>query len=667
MASMHDDRELSVDAVIGGADHRPAYEELAAMADKRRARWDERLREGGYEAASAYDRKVQEAAAHKILGDRSLIEAIRERPWMLVPIVFTIVTKSRRVEPFFLNRVQEAIVRELEDELEGARARGIAPRPLYILKGRQQGVTSLITATQLAAAITRRNFSGMTLADTSANTAEIFKSRAREVLERLPKLLQPSQKYNNAKELYFDRLESTWIAVTATGEVGRSRTLSMCHFSEIATYQCLLSDLQASIGQAIVAQAIVFYETTANGFNQARDLWEGGTCRNLFFPWWLSEEYRDAEAEAIERICAGDKWLSERCAWLYEQGLDREQVAWYCKKYDSMLEKDKLRQEYPCFAEEAFIFSGSSLFDTEVISRRLAEALRQKPRRVGTYTYRAERVDIRDDRGHVVGEEWHLSDIRFEERADGIIKIHEEPRVEWKPGDSEHRGEPQGYAPYVIGGDTADTGEDYYTAKVVDNITGRTAATLRVQRTSDDLYAEQVLCLAYDYHMATVAIETNYSAQPMRVIGQKYGYTNLYLRERFDKMADCVVEEPGFLTTKKTKPIIVSELQTDMRERPDCDPDPETLRELLTFARLPDGSLGAVTGAHDDLVMALAIAHHAGGQAPHVLLKEKPRRRASVSGYEESPYLFGDELEALRAIEEQNRESADTFYDWGDI
>ena len=46
-----------------------------------------------------------------------------------------------------------------------------------------------------------------------------------------------------------------------------------------------------------------------------------------------------------------------------------------------------------------------------------------------------------------------------------------------------------GKNPYVIGGDTAGVGEDYFTAKVINNITKKTAAVLWKQRL-DEAYAQ---------------------------------------------------------------------------------------------------------------------------------------------------------------------------------
>ena len=90
---------------------------------------------------------------------------------------------------------------------------------------------------------------------------------------------------------------------------------------------------------------------------------------------------------------------------------------------------------------------------------------------------------------------------------------------------------------------------------------------------------------------------------------KKYSYSNLYMRERLDKLTDTVEMEYGFETNKKTKPIIIGELVTIMREFPDIECDVETLKEMTTFVKKANGSQEAINGAHDDLVMALAIAH----------------------------------------------------------
>ena len=51
-------------------------------------------------------------------------------------------------------------------------------------------------------------------------------------------------------------------------------------------------------------------------------------------------------------------------------------------------------------------------------------------------------------------------------------------------------------------------------------------------------------------------------------------------------------------------------LVREVRERPELLADRATLLELLTFVRNERGRPEAQSGSHDDLVMALAIAHY---------------------------------------------------------
>ena len=150
---------------------------------------------------------------------------------------------------------------------------------------------------------------------------------------------------------------------------------------------------------------------------------------------------------------------------------------------------------------------------------------------------------------------------------------------------------------------------------MIDCTNDRTVATLRKQLIDEDLYAEQMICLGMYYNEALIGIETNYSRYPTRVI-QQYGYTKLYMREKLDRISDTVELVPGFETTKKTKPIIIGELVLLMRQDPTIEVDVETLKEMTTFVKKENGSMEAIDGAHDDLVMAKAIAHFISTQQP---------------------------------------------------
>ena len=555
------------------------------IIDKRKRRWEERH-------DIEFDNVLVRASVVKILQTPSLRDEIVARPYLLIPIAFYIVDKKRNTVPFFFNEVQEDFISKLETLGTN--------KPFFILKGRQQGFTSVITAIQLSFAIVRKNFSGFTMADRTDNTMAIFNDKARVVYDRLPEELKPSEKFNSRNEMFFDKLNSSWRIATATDQVGRSRTLNFVHFSEVAFYECNLSDLQAGIGEAITAGAIQVYETTANGFNQAKDLWDSESCHNLFYEWWRSPEYRSTEYEYLE---TQDPWLIERKKVLEEKGCDKEQITWYCKKYDSYLDKNTIKQEYPITPTEAFVSSGDCVFDKEAINNQIARCLSLQAPRRGYFTYKKEAIPIPNSEGVMVDVEWKIKDIEFVESRDGYIFLHEEPRVKVKDGEITHK------APYSLGGDTAGTGKDYFTGKVICNLDDKTGATLHKQYIDEDLYAEQMYCLGKYYHDALIGIEINYSRQPTRILQKKYNYPNLYMRERLDGASDRSVMDYGFETTSRTKPIIIGELVELMRNNPYIEEDIPTLKEMTTFVKKENGKLEAIDGCHDDLVMAKAIAH----------------------------------------------------------
>lgn len=555
------------------------------IIDKRKKRWEERH-------DIEFDKVLVRASVVKILQTPSLRDEIVARPYLLIPIAFYIVDKKRNTVPFFFNEVQEDFIEKLETLGTN--------KPFFALKGRQQGITSVITAIQLSFAIVRKNFSGFTMADRTDNAMAIFNDKARVVYDRLPEELKPSEKFNSRNEMFFDKLNSSWRIATATDQVGRSRTLNFVHFSEVAFYECNLSDLQAGIGEAITAGAIQVYETTANGFNQAKDLWDSESCHNLFYEWWRSPEYRSTEYEYLE---TKDPWLIERKKVLEAKGCDKEQITWYCKKYDSYLDKNTIKQEYPITPTEAFVSSGDCVFDKEAINNQLARCASLQGARKGYFTYKKEAIPLTNSEGTMVDVEWKIKDIKFVESKDGYIFLHEEPRVKIKDGEITHK------APYSLGGDTAGTGKDYFTGKVICNLDDKTVATLHKQYIDEDLYAEQMYCLGKYYHDALIGIEINYSRQPTRILQKKYNYPNLYMRERLDGASDRSVMDYGFETTSRTKPIIIGELVELMRNNPYIEEDIPTLKEMTTFVKKENGKLEAIDGCHDDLVMAKAIAH----------------------------------------------------------
>ena len=551
---------------------------LRELIDLRKRSWAEK-------ESSELDEKLVEAIAQLIARERSLQDEILAKPHLLIEACFTIVNKKKKSVPFFLNSVQADFISKLE--MYGT------SKPFFILKGRQQGFTSLITALQLAHAITRKNFAGFTLADRDDNTKAIFIDKAKAIYNALPEILKPKEKFNSVNELFFEKLNSSLRVSAASSNVGRSRTLSFIHFSEVAFYACPLSDLQKSIVEAGVDGAIIIYETTANGFNEAKELWDSGACHNLFYCWWQSNEYASNEVEYLK---TSDPWLKNRLYYLEKIGLNEEQRTWYAKKYSSYIDKSSIKQEYPCSPEEAFVSTGNCVFDKEALSS-IITAFNIKSR-LGYFEYDKIPKPLYEN-GKLILMTYAIENIRFTDTPTGFIRIVDEPYLV-KNGNSITK------KPYVIGADTAGVGKDYFCAKVIDNTSGRVAATLHKQYIDEDLFAEQLYCLGKYYNTALIGIENNYSRQPTRHL-LALGYENIY---RSKSTGGNLEEHLGFTTTSVTRPIIISNLVSVMRENPHLETDKDTLLEMTTFIRRKDGRQAACDGAHDDLVMSCAIARY---------------------------------------------------------
>lgn len=93
----------------------------------------------------------------------------------------------------------------------------------------------------------------------------------------------------------------------------------------------------------------------------------------------------------------------------------------------------------------------------------------------------------------------------------------------------------------------------------------------------------------------------------------------------------------GFITSSVSRPIIISNLVSIMRENLYLETDRETLKEMTTFIKRDDGKSGACDGAHDDLVMASAIAHYIAIDYEHNILKNDTDGDFLRSNFSTSP------------------------------
>lgn len=558
------------------------------LIDRRKIQWDT------HHDIKKDDRFVL-GVAYELTHNETLREEIIDNPEKLIELCFTVVNKEKKVVPFFLNEVQHEFINILNKAIEDYEQGLITSISLLVLKGRQLGFTTLITAYQLAATITRHNFEGLTLADKSSNTEAIFQNKAKFIYNRLPEMIKPTEKYNSKRQLLFEKLNSSWSVDTATKEVGRSRTINFFHGSECAFWKNGISKIQASLGETFTQNAIKIYETTANGFNDYREMWKSGQHINCFFEWWKTREYRlNFETKNMRTKFLNDIdrkkgiWIYDRLRWLRdEKVLDENQLYWYYKKYQGYIDKEVIKQEYPCTPDEAFIASGKCYFNTETIIKRIDQLEHKENNGVLDVGYFKYDLIVKDNKKKIINIRW-ISD------KGGFIKIYKKP----------DKG-----VPYVLGGDTAGDGSDNFTGVVIDNTNGKTVAVLKHEK-DETFYTRQMYCLGIYYNTALIGIETNFSTYPNKVLEEEYEYPNLYVREKEDDYTGKLEKRYGFRTDRNTRPLILAELQRIINEEPESITDIEIFKEALTFVKNEKGRPEAQEGSHDDLVMGTAITYY---------------------------------------------------------
>ena len=509
-------------------------------------------------------------------------------------------TKSGTVVPFRLNDAQRKLYAVAKRQQDAGK-----PVRLIILKARQLGFSTLTEGLIFHACATRKNVNALIVAHREDATANLFRM-SKLFYDELPAPVKPMLRASNAQELVFENpsklrserearpgLRSRIRCATAGGRgIGRSDTLQCVHLSEYAFWPDGAdgkASTLAGILQAVpsLPGTMVVIESTANGFEDFKERWDAAVAGEndfepVFFAWFENPDYSMP-------VVPGTEWTPEERDLKAAYQLTDEQLQWrrWCIANNCGGSLDMFRQEYPASPGEAFLHSGTGVFDNEQIVLRL------------------ERLPEPAGRGEFTDGEWTESET-------GAITLYELP---------------EDGVPYVLGGDTAGEGSDYFTAIVIDNVTGRIAAKLR-QKYSEPEYVRQIYALGRFYNDALVAIETNFSTYPVMKL-QEMEYSNQYSREREDTYTRQMRKSYGFRTDRQSRPRAIANLVEVFSSHPEWFTDRELLEEMLTFCYNEDHRPEALAGKHDDLVMGAAITYAARHQQRMTVLTEpeKPREK----------------------------------------
>jgi hypothetical protein len=247
----------------------------------------------------------------------------------------TIIDKDKQEVKFKLNRPQLHFIENSTDRN-------------VILKARKMGFSSLLLAIAVAKFLLGRNEKCVSMSfDREASAKQL--ERAKHFLRSYDRVNGTNfmadkgspLKYNSKNELVMEvsakddpegvgYVNALRIGTAKSSSFGRGDDITFLHLTEVSNADNL-EYLLAGVGEALIRNAMLTMETTANGYNEFKTFWDEATVgergyKALFYDpsWEYDKEFLDRKRQELGR--------------LYEQ-------------------------EYPSSPEQAFIATGEHFFD----------------------------------------------------------------------------------------------------------------------------------------------------------------------------------------------------------------------------------------------------------------------------------------------------------------
>ena len=461
--------------------------------------------------------------------------------------------------PFAFNAAQKLINDKLEQQLkETGKVRAI------ILKARQQGISTYCAARVFWKTYYMPHTRSVVMAHDGPTSEALF-TMGKNIIQNMDAKIALSK--GNSREIQFEHNSSGYRLYTAgSPEAGRGTTPTIAHLSEVAFWthdEKILAGLFQGISQADGTEVIV--ESTANGATgEFHRLFRGAMAGEneyipVFIPWFLTPEYVRKAPEAFELDLDEEKYRDE-----YE--LNDDQMYWRRLKIAEGGAL-KFKQEYPANPEEAFLVSGSSVFDPEIVNKLLPS------------TPISTRV-------------FNLQAGAFDEGREGSLELWQYP--DWESN-------------YIVSADVSlGVGQDYSTATVM-TTDRQVIAMYRNNRVDPSLFGDVLFYLGRYFNNALLAVESNSMGIATLNRLKQMEYVNLYYQTKAANMDNTEGDRPGFRTTSASKPMIIGYLKRAIEDEDIGLPSKHMISELKSYVSNENGSTGALPGCHDDTVIAVAI------------------------------------------------------------
>ena len=429
-------------------------------------------------------------------------------------------------------------------------------------------------------------------------------------------------------------------------EIGRSYTYQYALLTEYARYNEVISadtieerllGVYNAVPKIPGVFTLIVKESTAAGDNYAKEDWEDENSgfMNVFISWIASEEYRLEvspteyfELSQLEDSRYGDeveerkKIIKQLAFWWPELTSPVEiehevycRLAWRRDTINTKCKgkKFKFRQEYPTAVEDAFAYSGESIFPLEALLKMSQFIDKMNYPSTNYSYYHDDKVEdetrkfYQDDYGHLTIYEHPIPGATYVIGADGAQGIKPPPN---KPQD-----------------------RDESTA-IVFKLPEMVEVAMFADIIIPDQFAGVCNNLAKLYNNALLGVEINDKGGYATVekLVNFYHYSNLYFAVDPLNQGNMGNIRWGWITSPTTRQIMIDDFTVNLETGQILIKSKKLLKQCETFIMIKNKPQSA-PGKHDDLVIAAMIARQM-ASAAHIKQPEKPIEKAPFGSCE---------------------------------
>lgn len=498
----------------------------------------------------------------------------------------------------------------------------------YVLKARQQGITTICLALDLYWLFRFPGIQGTFVVEEDKKLPN-HRSTLEGFYNSLPKGLKVPRVTHN-RNIFEFRNRSKLIYQAAGVKIkgqqstfGQSTGINFAHGTEMSSWAdpTAVKNFIGSLAETYENRLYIF-ESTAKGDNDFKERWDNAknsaSQKTIFIGWWLLELYSVPRDSLIFQMYGLDPPMGEELIWIqevkehYGWEIQPEQLAWWrWKLHEQIFDESLMDQYYPPTEERAFIQSGYRFFDIEKIREHEKKAASQGP---AWYRYR-------------FGPTFEQTELVPSTERMGQLAVWEER-------------DPKGY--YVIGADPAygsSMEADRYAIQVFKCYTNKIEQVAEYCTTEGNSYSfAWILAHLAGYYRndslpTTLVIEINGPGKAVMdeffrlqqypqyampsakggLLGDVVSSINNYLYSRSDSVGGSNYNY-HWKTTQDLKEYIMNLFRdtfekNEMEIRSGGNDNPDTLLyEMRYIQQSADGIQSATRTVHDDRVMACALA-----------------------------------------------------------